>query len=172
MVRKGEKIMRILISGASLAGPSLAFWLVRAGHEVTVVERARRPRTGGSPIDVRGPAVDVAERMGLLPAVQRARVHTEGIECVDARGRRTASLRAGVYEKAGDRDVELERADLVDLLYDAKKDDAGYRLDHSLTTLAQDADGADVTFLHGRPDRFDRVVGAAGAHAVVRGLVP
>jgi|SRR6476469_727093 len=171
MVRKGEKIMRILISGASLAGPSLAFWLVRAGHEVTVVERARRPRTGGSPIDVRGPAVDVAERMGLLPAVQRARVHTEGIECVDARGRRTASLPAGVYAKAGDRDVELERADLVDLLYGATKDDAGYRFEDSVTALEQDADGVDVTFLHGRPERFDLVVGADGTHSVVRRLV-
>ena len=49
--------MRILISGASMAGPSLAYWLVRGGHEVTVVERAAQPRLGGSPIDVRGPAI-------------------------------------------------------------------------------------------------------------------
>jgi 2-polyprenyl-6-methoxyphenol hydroxylase-like FAD-dependent oxidoreductase len=171
MVRNGDKIMRILISGASLAGPSLAFWLARAGHEVTVVERARRPRTGGSPIDVRGPAVDVAERMGLLPAIQRARVRTEGIECVDARGRRTASFPAAVYAEPGGRDVELERADLVDVLHGATKDDADYRFENSVTTLEQDADGVDVTFLHGRPERFDLVVGADGTHSIVRRLV-
>jgi 2-polyprenyl-6-methoxyphenol hydroxylase-like FAD-dependent oxidoreductase len=163
--------MRILISGASLAGPSLAFWLVRAGHEVTVVERAAQPRLGGSPIDVRGAAVDVAERMGLLPAIRAARVHTEGIEVVNAHGRRTASFPVEVYAEPGGRDVELERADLVNLLFSASKDDADYRFNDSIATLAQDEQGVDVTFVHGRPERFDLVVGADGTHSIVRRLV-
>ncbi len=163
--------MRVLISGAGLAGPSLAFWLVRAGHEVTVVERAARPREGGSPIDVRGPAVDVADRMGLLPAVEAARAHTEGIECVDARGRRTASFPVEVYAEPGGRDVELERGDLVRLLYDASKDDADYRFENSISGLTQDPGGVDVTFVHGRPERYDLVVGADGTHSIVRRLV-
>jgi 2-polyprenyl-6-methoxyphenol hydroxylase-like FAD-dependent oxidoreductase len=171
MVRKGEKIMRILVSGASLAGPSLAFWLVRAGHEVTVVERASRPRQGGSPIDVRGEAVDVADRMGLLGAIQDARVHTEGIEVVNTRGRRTASFPTEIYAEPGGRDIELERADLVNLLYDASKDGADYRFDDSIATLSQDEGGVDVTFVHGAPARYDLVVGADGTHSIVRRLV-
>jgi 2-polyprenyl-6-methoxyphenol hydroxylase-like FAD-dependent oxidoreductase len=163
--------MRVLISGASLAGPSLAFWLVRAGHEVTVVERAARPRQGGSPIDVRGPAVDVADRMGLLPAIEAARTHTEGIEVVNARGRRTASFPAEVYAEPGGRDIELERGDLVKLLYDASKDGADYRFEDSVASLSQDAGGVDVTFVHGRPQRYDLVVGADGTHSIVRRLV-
>lgn len=162
--------MRVLISGASLAGPSLAFWLVRAGHEVTVVERAAQPRLGGSPIDVRGTAVGVAERMGLLPAIEAARVHTEGIEVVDAAGRRKASFPVDVYAEPGGRDVELERADLVNLLFTASKD-ADYRFNDSIATLEQDEGGVDVTFVHGRPERFDLVVGADGTHSIVRRLV-
>lgn len=163
--------MRVLISGASLAGPSLAFWLVRAGHEVTVVERAAQPRRGGSPIDVRGAAVDVADRMGLLPAIAAARTHTEGIEVVDVRGRRRAIFPTEVYAEPGGRDIELERGDLVDLLYEASRDGADYRFEDSIASLAQDDGGVDVTFVHGAPERYDLVVGADGTHSIVRRLV-
>jgi 2-polyprenyl-6-methoxyphenol hydroxylase-like FAD-dependent oxidoreductase len=171
MVRKGDKIMRVLISGASLAGPTLAYWLARGGHEVTVVERAPRPREGGSPIDVRGPAIDVADRMGLLPAIRERQGHTHAIEYVDARGRRVAGIDPSAFAEPGGRDIELERADLVKLLYGASKDGADYRFDDSIATLEQDDGGVDVTFVRGRPERFDLVVGADGTHSVVRGLV-
>jgi 2-polyprenyl-6-methoxyphenol hydroxylase-like FAD-dependent oxidoreductase len=163
--------MRVLISGASIAGPSLAHWLTRRGHEVTVVELGPRPREGGSPIDVRGAAIDVADRMGLLPAIKNAEVHTQGIECVNANGRRVASFAAAVYAQPGGRDIELERADLVNILYDATKDDTDYRFNDSIATLEQDADGVDVTFVHGADERFDLVVGADGMHSIVRRLV-
>jgi len=163
--------MKVLVSGASMAGPSLAYWLVRGGHEVTVVERAAQPRLGGSPIDVRGPAVDVADRMGLLPAIEEARAHTEGIEYVDTHGRRVATLDPAAYAEPGGRDIELERADLVRLLHDASKNDAEYRFEDSIATLEQDAGGVDVTFVHGRPERYDLVVGADGTHSIVRRLV-
>ena len=163
--------MKILISGASMAGPSLAYWLVRGGHEVTVVERAVGPRLGGSPIDVRGPAVDVADRMGLLPAIKEARTRTEGIEYVDTRGRRVATFDPAAYAEPGGRDIELERADLVRLLYDASKDGAEYRFEDSISSLDQDAGGVDVTFVRGGADRYDLVVGADGTHSTVRRLV-
>lgn len=162
--------MRVLISGASMAGPTLAFLLARDGHEVTVVERAAQPRRGGSPIDVRGPAVDVADRMGLLPAIDRARVRTEGIEFVNTYGRRTGAMPTDAFAEPGGRDIELERAALVDLLYAATKDDADYRFRDSIATLDQDAGGVDVTFEHGRPERYDLVVGADGTHSIVRRL--
>jgi 2-polyprenyl-6-methoxyphenol hydroxylase-like FAD-dependent oxidoreductase len=163
--------MKVLISGASLAGPALAYWLTRAGHDVTVVERAARPREGGSPIDVRGPAVGVAERMGLLPAIRKARTHTEGIAFVDVRGRRRAHVDPGVFAEPGGQDIELERADLVTLLYDASKNDADYRFENSIATLEQDDGGVDVTFVRGGPERYDLVVGADGTHSTVRRLV-
>jgi 2-polyprenyl-6-methoxyphenol hydroxylase-like FAD-dependent oxidoreductase len=98
-------------------------------------------------------------------------VHTEGIEVVDARGRRTANFPTEVYAEPGGQDVELERADLVNLLYDASKDAADYRFRDSIATLEQDDGGVDVTFVHGRPERYDLVVGADGTHSIVRRLV-
>jgi 2-polyprenyl-6-methoxyphenol hydroxylase-like FAD-dependent oxidoreductase len=163
--------MRVLISGASIAGPSLAYWLTRHGHEVTVVELGARPREGGSPIDVRGPAIDVADRMGLLPAIENAQVHTEGIDFVNAAGRRMARFTPAIYAEPGNRDIELERADLVRALYGASQDDTDYRFNDSIATLEQDADGVDVTFVHGAGERFDMVVGTDGTHSIVRRLV-
>jgi len=60
----------ILISGGGIAGPSLAYWLTRHGHDVTIVEQARELRTGGQAVDFRGPALTVLERMSLLDKVK------------------------------------------------------------------------------------------------------
>lgn len=77
----------ILISGASIAGPTLAWWLSRHGFDVTVVECAATMRSGGYPIDIRGTALDVVERMGLLPQVRAEHIGMRRISFVDARGR-------------------------------------------------------------------------------------
>ncbi|HEY2958337.1 MAG TPA: FAD-dependent oxidoreductase, partial [Actinomycetota bacterium] len=60
----------VLICGAGIAGPTLAYWLAQHGFRPTVVERATALRSSGSPVDVRGPAVDVAERMGVMPRIR------------------------------------------------------------------------------------------------------
>lgn len=57
--------MKVLIAGAGIAGPTLAYWLFRAGHEVTLVERAPELRRGGSLVDFWGAGFDLAERMGI-----------------------------------------------------------------------------------------------------------
>src|SRR4051794_26387070 len=98
----------VLVSGASIAGPALAFWLHRAGHDVTVVERSPTVRDGGYPIDLRGVAVDVVEQMGLLDRVQAGRTDTRQVSFVDGRGRRIAALASEVLVGgSGIRAVEL-----------------------------------------------------------------
>ena len=72
----------VLISGASIAGPSLAYWLNRCGFRPTVVEKASTVRPGGYPIDLRGVAVEVIDRMGLLPQVRAAHIATRWATCV------------------------------------------------------------------------------------------
>ncbi|MDI5938273.1 NAD(P)-binding protein, partial [Micromonospora sp. DH15] len=62
----------VLISGAGIAGPTLAYWLARHGFRPTVVERAQGLRSSGSPVDVRGPAVPIAEAMGIMPRLRAA----------------------------------------------------------------------------------------------------
>jgi 2-polyprenyl-6-methoxyphenol hydroxylase-like FAD-dependent oxidoreductase len=84
---QGTKSRSVLISGASAARPALAYWLDRYGFDVTVVERAATVRSGGYPIDVRGTAIDVVDRIGLLPRVRAAHIDSRELRFVNAEGR-------------------------------------------------------------------------------------
>ena len=161
--------MRVLISGAGIAGPALAFWLHRAGAEVTVVERAAAPRPGGHAVDVRGVARGVVERMGLMPAIRERLVGERGWRMVDARGRVMAEMSAEMFGGEGIvAELEIARGDLARILYDATAGQATYRFGDRITALSADGD---VTFANGDTDRFDVVVGADGVHSGVRRLV-
>jgi 2-polyprenyl-6-methoxyphenol hydroxylase-like FAD-dependent oxidoreductase len=161
----------VLISGASIAGPALAFWLHRHGLRPLVVERGAAVRGGGYPIDVRAAAVDVVDRMGLLPAVRAAHVATRHTTIVDARGRRIARITPEDFTGSPEgRDVELPRGDLARLLHEHTRDDVEYLFDDAVTVLEQDADGVHVTFAHAEPRTVDLVVGADGLHSGVRAL--
>lgn len=105
---------RVLISGASIAGPALAWWLARYGWSVTVVERFDGPREGGQNIDVRGAAREVLRRMELEDEVLSAGTGEQGIAFVDDRGRRLAESPAGSGDTDGaTAELELLRGDLV-----------------------------------------------------------
>lgn len=162
----------VLIAGASIAGPALAYWLRRHGFQPTIVERAPGVRRGGQAIDVRGVALEVVERMGLLDAIRRASTRMRGMSIVDAEGRelmRTteATLTGGLTDSP---DVELMRDDLVHLLINATGD-VEYLFDDTLTELAQDDEGVHVRLARGGARRFDLVIGADGLHSTVRRLV-
>ena len=158
----------VLISGAGVAGPTLAYWLARHGFRPTVVERAKGLRSSGNPVDVRGAAVRVVERMGVLPRLRDAGTHVAGLAFVGADGSRIGPLALG--RPRGD-EVEVPRADLAAILHDAARDDAEFLFGDSVTALHQDPDGVGVAFERNSPRRFDLVVGADGLHSTVRGLV-
>ncbi|TQM14193.1 FAD-dependent monooxygenase [Pseudonocardia kunmingensis] len=161
----------VLISGASIAGPALAFWLHHHGFRPVVVERAATVRGGGYPIDVRGSAIEVVERMGLLPALRDAHVDTQRTTFVDARGRVIARITPEMFTGSPEgRDVELSRGELARLLYERTRDDVEYVFEDSITALDQRSDGVHVTFRHGPPRTVDLVVGADGLHSAVRRL--
>ncbi len=158
----------MLISGAGVAGPTLAFWLARHGFRPTVVERAQGQRSSGHPVDVRGAAVRVAEQMGVLAHLRAVATHVPGLTFVTASGRRIGPLALG--RPRGD-ELEVPRADLATVLCDAARDDAEFLFNDSVTALHQDAAGVDITFDRASPRRFDLVIGADGVHSAVRGLV-
>jgi 2-polyprenyl-6-methoxyphenol hydroxylase-like FAD-dependent oxidoreductase len=161
----------ILISGASIAGPALAFWLHHHGFRPVVVERAPAIRAGGYPIDVRAAAIEVADRMGLLPAIREAHVDTRGGTFVGARGRVIARITPEeLTGSAAGRDAELPRGDLARLLHERTRDDVEYLFDDTITALDQHADGVRVTFRNAPPRTFDLVIGADGLHSTVRAL--
>jgi 2-polyprenyl-6-methoxyphenol hydroxylase-like FAD-dependent oxidoreductase len=157
----------VLISGAGVAGPTLAYWLSRSGFEPTVVERSDRQRSSGNPVDVRGEAMDVAERMGVLPRLRSAATTVSGLAFVNAAGRRIGRIPVG---QADGSELEVPRADLAAVMYDAARERAEFVFGDSVTALRQDAAGVDVTFATGAPRRFDLVVGADGLHSAVRRL--
>lgn len=166
------RALRILISGASVAGPTAAYWLARQGFEVTVVERMplARVRTSGHAVDLFGPALDVAEWAGVLPAVTDARTRTEIVSFQRDNGRDVEIEMRGLVAGASGRHVEIMRGELASILYEVSRGDARYLFEDSITTLVEEPDGVTVTFQRGPADRFDLVIGADGLHSTVRGL--
>jgi 2-polyprenyl-6-methoxyphenol hydroxylase-like FAD-dependent oxidoreductase len=161
----------VLISGAGVAGSTLAYWLARHGFHPTVVERAQGLRSSGNPVDVRGPAVLVAEAMGVMPRLRAAATEVTGLSFVNARGRRVGHVNMGALRTAsGSREVELPRADLASILFEAGREHAEVLFDDSIASLHQQAGGVDVTFERATPRRFDLVIGADGLHSVTRRL--
>ncbi|MCB8877405.1 FAD-dependent monooxygenase [Acidisoma silvae] len=165
-------IPKALVSGASLAGPVVAFWLLRAGFEVTVVEQAPGPRRGGNGVDIRAEALSVIGRMGLSAAVRTKSVVTKGMRFVDRDDRQRGRIdKAGMERMVGSEDVEITRGDLASILYEATRNDVEYVFGDTIKALAQDHSEVDVMFAHGPPRRFDLLVGADGFHSNVRRLV-
>ncbi|HEY0816403.1 MAG TPA: FAD-dependent monooxygenase [Pseudonocardia sp.] len=161
----------ILISGAGIAGPALAYWLQAAGHDVTVVERAPAKRPGGQAVDLRGAGRTVVERMGLLDRVRGVALDQRGVAFVAANGRVTARMPVDAFEGEGIvSEIEVLRDDLAQVLHEATAACVEYRFGDTVTALSQDDDGVDVTFEQGPPRRFGLVVGADGLYSPVRAL--
>jgi 2-polyprenyl-6-methoxyphenol hydroxylase-like FAD-dependent oxidoreductase len=158
----------VLVSGAGIAGPALAALLGRAGHRVVVVERDQGVRSSGNPVDVRGPAFDVVEELGLLPRLRDGATSVREAVFVDDDGRRLAAMST---RRRRDRELEIDRALLSGALVDAARAEAEFRFDDTVTDVRPDAGGADVGFDRSPPERFDLVVGADGVHSRVRRLV-
>jgi 2-polyprenyl-6-methoxyphenol hydroxylase-like FAD-dependent oxidoreductase len=163
----------VLVSGASIAGPTLAYWLSRHGFTPTVVERTPELRRGlgGHAVDLFGPSYDVAQRMGVLPAVLAARTTTQ-VLTLEHPGRRPVDVDLRRLMTAiSKRHVEILRGELAAILYEASRAGTEYVFGDSIRTIEDmDSGGGEVavTFEHGPPRRFDLVVGADGLHSNVR----
>lgn len=160
--------LHVLISGAGIAGATLASLLARQGHRVSVVECDQGVRSSGNPVDVRGDAYDVVERMGLLPRLRRAATRVEEVVLVDHDGRPIARTPSRRHDR---RDIEIPRADLSAILLEACPPEVELIFDDEITHLDPHATQISVTFRRTSPRRFDLVVGADGLHSRVRSLL-
>lgn len=159
-------IRSVLVVGAGVAGSTLAYWLARHGMQITVVERAGAQRSRGSPVDVRGPALAVTERMGLLAPLRQAATLATNLTVVDSAGRRIG----WIPTQPGGRGLEIPRSDLAAILAGAGRDDAQFLYDDTVVALHDNGHGVEVSFERAAPRRFDLVVGADGLHSRVRQL--
>jgi 2-polyprenyl-6-methoxyphenol hydroxylase-like FAD-dependent oxidoreductase len=161
----------ILISGAGIAGPTLAFWLRAAGLQPTLVERAPQPRTGGYVVDFWGLGYDIAERMGLIGDINRIGYHMREMRIVDQTGKRLAGFGTSVFgELTNGRYVTLGRSGLSRLLIEKIKGTTEVIFDDEVVGLQQQQDHVRASFRQAGERRFDLVIGADGLHSKVRSL--
>ncbi|MCP2363676.1 2-polyprenyl-6-methoxyphenol hydroxylase-like FAD-dependent oxidoreductase [Nonomuraea thailandensis] len=157
----------VLISGAGIGGPALAYWLTRHGYKVTVVEKAPALRPGGQAVDFKGEThLTVLRRMGILDDVRRLQTGGTDQEVVDTNGRRLAVL-PGEFTGGA---LEIRRGDLARILYDRTASHCEYVFGDSITSLTETKGGVQVTFERTAPRTYDLVVGADGIHSNVRRL--
>ncbi|EDM34894.1 hypothetical protein PBAL39_00140 [Pedobacter sp. BAL39] len=171
---RNEKRLHVLISGASIAGLSTAYWLTKYGFDITIVERAAHIRPGGQAVDVRGPALEVAEKMGILGIIRENSTKLKGMSIVDAvsgseiYSTHEQTLTGGRHDSP---DVEILRDDLCKVLFDAVDNHAKYIFNDTIVTIDQDDQAVNVTFATAKPQRFDLVIGADGIRSNVRKIV-
>jgi 2-polyprenyl-6-methoxyphenol hydroxylase-like FAD-dependent oxidoreductase len=159
----------VLISGAGIAGPTLAYWLTAAGLKPTLIEHAPGLRTGGYVIDFWGLGFDIAERMGLVPDIDRIGYHMREMRIVDGDGERIASFGTSVLrDLAGGRFVTLGRSDLSRLLFEKINGATEVIFGDEIAAIADEVDHVQVRFKRSAPRRFDLVIGADGLHSKVR----
>ncbi|MEO5911891.1 MAG: FAD-dependent monooxygenase [Pelobium sp.] len=161
----------VLISGASIAGLTMAHFMNRNGYEVTVVEIGNAPRLGGTPVDVRGNALDTAQRMGILENLKEAKVPTKGLEFVNANDEFQGLMLVEDIGALCPDDIEIRRDDLVKILYSVAHDNVKYKFNSHVTAIEQDEDKVTVTFNDKTIEEFDFVIGADGIHSGIRRFV-
>lgn len=162
--------LNILVSGAGIAGPATAFFLAKAGANVTIVERTPEPRTGGQSVDIRGHGLTVIRQMGLEDVVRSKTTHEKGLRFVDAQNISRADF--PVDDGQGfTSDIEIMRGDLGLILYEATKDKVRYMFGERIKSTSEKSDHIDVDFENGSPTKsFDVVIAADGWSSRTREL--
>ncbi len=164
--------MKILISGAGIAGPTAAFWLAHFGFKVTLLEKAPHLRTGGYIIDFWGTGFDVAERMGLLPTILQRGYAVQEVRVVNRHGERKTGFSLGAFAQSlKGRFTSIAHGDLVKAIFRALGTDVEMVFGDSIESLTQNDSGVHVHLQHGGDRTFDLLLGADGLHSWTRQLM-
>ena len=161
--------LSVLVSGASFAGLTTAFWMNRLGYKVTVVEIAKGLKMGGSPVDIKDRTVDIVKRMGLLEQIQASSLKAKAIDFLDANGTPMAKLPPQVGDEPDTHpEYEIERDTLLQMLFQAVERDTEFLFDDRVARIEESADQVTVNFKSGKQQTFSFVFGCDGNHSSVR----
>ncbi|KRE64780.1 FAD-dependent monooxygenase [Paenibacillus sp. Soil750] len=159
----------ILVSGASFAGLSTAYWMKKLGYNVTVVEIAEGLKKGGTPVNIRGNTIDIVKRMGLFDQIQSNRITMEMMEIKNSDDvTERLDIIQNDNEQLGEAEYEIERDVLLNMMLEAVKDDVEFIFGDSIASLKEESNGVDVAFKGGQKRSFDLVFGCDGIHSAVR----
>ena len=160
--------LHILVVGAGVAGPILAYWLAKGGMKVTLIERSPSVIKTGQGIDIGGPGREVVRRMGLFEEMKARATNEEGFALLDSNGRQIAAIPGGLTAE-----IEILRGEMCEMFCDAadRLDGVSLQYGRSIQVFTQADDGITVTFNDGGTTNFDVVVGADGLRSRTRRLI-
>ena len=161
---------KVLIAGASIAGPTLAFWLTKYGYDVTVVERSKTLRLGGQNLDIRGAGRAIVRMMGIENEILAANTGEIGLQFVNSDNEVEASFPSD-GSNSFTSEAEILRGDLVNILYNATKDSAKYLFGKYIVAIDQCKDSVTATYSDGEVNTFDLVIAADGVRSTTRQLI-
>jgi 2-polyprenyl-6-methoxyphenol hydroxylase-like FAD-dependent oxidoreductase len=157
----------ILVSGASFAGLSTAYWMKKLGYNVSVVEIAEGLKKGGTPVNIRENTVDIVKRMGLLDQIQSNNIN---MELTEFKNSDDVTERVEIREELAEDEYEIERDVLLNIMFEAVKDDVEFIFGDSIASLKEESNGVEVTFKGGQKRSYFLVFGCDGIHSIVRKL--
>ncbi|WP_293742664.1 FAD-dependent monooxygenase [uncultured Pedobacter sp.] len=164
-----KRNQNVLISGASFAGLTTAYWMQQSGYDVTVIEIGASLKKGGTPVDIKADTIEIVKRMGIFEQIKAQRVGPEKWEFKNAANQTGYSLilkRPG--EEFPDTEFEIERDTLLGMIYDLVKDNVRFIFNNSIERLNESADEMEVTFRDGSSEKYAYVFGCDSIHSVVR----
>ncbi|CAL8579871.1 hypothetical protein XPA_005601 [Xanthoria parietina] len=164
--------MRVLISGAGVAGPTLAWFLAKTGARITIFEKAHALLPHGQNVDIEGSALTVMKKMGLLGEVRRFNTTEKGTQFIDSRGRPFAPFPVqkgslGSFTS----EFEILRGDLSAILYNATTNhpNINYRFNTTVKEIISNDDtSVKIESSDGEIQEYDLLVAADGQWSKVR----
>ncbi|MBA2937412.1 FAD-dependent monooxygenase [Paenibacillus sp. CGMCC 1.16610] len=157
----------ILVSGASFAGLSTAYWMNKMGYKVTVVEISKGLKKGGTPVNIGKKTVDIVKRMGLLDQIKLNNIN---MELMEFKNSDDVTERKELREEHAEDEYEIERDVLLNIMFEAVKEDVEFIFSDSIVSLKEESDGVYVAFKSGQNRSFDLIFGCDGIHSIVRKL--
>ncbi len=163
------KDKKVLVSGASFAGLSTAYWMNKLGYKVTVVEIAESLKKGGTPVNIMGNTIDIVKRMGLFDQIQANKITMETMEFKNSDNITERLTYTQIeHEERGEVEYEIERDSLLHLLFEAVKDDVEFIFGDSIMSLEEKDNSVEAAFKNGQKRSFHLVFGCDGIHSAVR----